>query len=136
MTYTTAYAPVQTQAQAYAPVINYAPVQAAPVAKPVVKQPKPLTIEQIVFTIVNSEIARMKREKLAFDAKSVRLVYQQHYANWTREQLMQAAFHLVLIHDKTINQWRLVANEAELRQKQIQFSKNFFYAKKRFANRA
>jgi hypothetical protein len=49
---------------------------------------------------------------------------------------MQAAFHLVLIHDKTTNQWRLVANEAELRQKQIQFSKNFFYAKKRFANRA
>ena len=132
MTYATyAPAPVQTvpmQAQAYAP----APVATVPIQAQV-KQPKPLTPAQIVFTIVNSELAKFRRAGQTVDAKATRQAYQQHYTGWTSEQLMQAAFNLVQVYDQTTKQWRLVQNEQELKAKQIQFSKRFHYWKNRTA---
>jgi hypothetical protein len=126
MTYTTAYAPVQTQA--YAPVqsvASYVPEQ--------VKQLKPWTIEQLVFTIINSEIDKFKRAGQIVDAKATRDTYQQYYTGWNREQIMQAAFNLVEIYDHQTRQWRLVQNEQELRTKQKQCSRKFHYWNKQIA---
>lgn len=125
MTYTT-YAPVQTQA--------YAPVQSvASYVLEQVKEPKPLTIEQLVFTIINSEIDKFKRAGQNVDAKSTRLTYQQYYTGWNREQIIQAAFNLVEIYDHQTRQWRLVQNEQELRSKQKQYSRKFHYWNKQNA---
>ena len=144
MTYTT-YAPANTQAQAYAPrTSGYtpAPVPAqkyTPVLGRVSNQtqtvalPKPLTEAQIVFTIINSEIAKFKRQGQNVDAKAIKLAYQQYYAGWTRQQILQAAFALVEIYDQQTVQWRLIANEQELRSKQVQFSKRYHYFKSRRA---
>ena len=123
MTYS--YAPALNQVQAYAPV------QSVAAAQP--KQVKPLDEKQIVFTIVNSELAKFKREGKQVDAKATRIAYQQHYTGWSREQLMQAAFHLVQVYDQNTKSWRLVQNEQELRDKQVQFSKRFYYWKNRHA---
>ena len=130
MTYAT-YAPVQSvpmQAQAYAP----APVTTVPIQAQV-KQPKPLTPAQIVFTIINSELAKFRRAGQTVDAKATREAYQQYYTGWTPEQLMQAAFNLVQVYDQTTKQWRLIQNEQELKTKQVQFSKRFHYWKNRTA---
>ncbi|MEO1672998.1 MAG: hypothetical protein AAFR77_19840, partial [Cyanobacteria bacterium J06631_2] len=111
MTYTT-YAPANTQVQGYAlrtsgytpapvPAQKYTPAlgrvtnQAQTVALP-----KPLTEAQIVFTIINSEIAKFKRQGQNVDARAVKLAYQQYYAGWTRQQILQAAFALVEIYDQ------------------------------------
>ena len=92
-----------------------------------------MTPAQIVFTIVNSELAKFRRAGQTVDAKATREAYQKHYTGWTPEQLMQAAFNLVQIYDQTIKQWRLVQNEQELKTKQVQFSKKFHYWKNRTA---
>ena len=94
------YTPVlKTQAQTFVPT-KFVQLQ--------VKQVKELTCEQLVFTIINSEIARFKREKVNVDAKTVRESYQAFYAGWTQPQLMQAAMNVVQIYDKTTKIWRLV----------------------------
>jgi anaerobic ribonucleoside-triphosphate reductase len=122
MTYT-AYAPVQTQG--YAPTAqNYVPV-------PVQSVPKPLTEAQIVFTIVNSEIAKFKRQGQDVDARATKAAYQQHYTGWNQQQLIQAALNLVQVYDQTTKQWRLILNEQELRGKQQEFSKRYNYFKNR-----
>ena len=135
MTYTT-YAPAVIQAQSYAPT----PVPAqkyTPVLGQVSNQtqtvalPKALTEAQIVFTIINSEIAKFKRQGQNADAKAIKLAYQQYYIGWTRQQILQAAFALVEIYDQHTKQWRLIANEQELRSKQVQFSKRYHYFKNR-----
>ena len=112
----------------YAP----APVQTVPMQAQV-KQPKPLTPAQIVFTIVNSELAKFRRAGQTVDAKATKEAYQQHYTGWTPEQLIQAAFNLVQVYDQNTKQWRLVQNEQELKAKQVQFSKRFHYWKNRAA---
>jgi len=144
MTYTT-YAPANTQVQGYAlrtsgytpapvPAQKYTPAlgrvtnQAQTVALP-----KPLTEAQIVFTIINSEIAKFKRQGQNVDARAIKLAYQQYYAGWTRQQILQAAFALVEIYEQQTVQWRLIANEQELRSKQVQFSKRYHYFKNRRA---
>ena len=144
MTYTT-YAPANTQVQGYAPrTSGYtpAPVPAqkytpalgrVPNQTQTVAPPKPLTEAQIVFTIINSEIAKFKRQGQNVDAKAIKLAYQQYYAGWTRQQILQAAFALVEIYDQQTVQWRLIANEQELRSKQVQFSKRYHYFKNRRA---
>ena len=144
MTYTT-YAPANTQARGYAPrTSGYTPARVSaqkytPVLSRVSNQtqtvalPKPLTEAQIVFTIINSEIAKFKRQGQNVDAKAVKLAYQQYYAGWTRQQILQAAFALVEIYDQQTVQWRLIANEQELRSKQVQFSKRYHYFKNRRA---
>jgi len=144
MTYTT-YAPANTQVQTYAPrTSGYTPA-AVPAQKytpalgrvpnqtQTVALPKPLTEAQIVFTIINSEIAKFKRQGQNVDAKAIKLAYQQYYAGWTRQQILQAAFALVEIYDQQTVQWRLIANEQELRSKQVQFSKRYHYFKNRRA---
>lgn len=118
---------LKTQAQTFAP---------AQLVQLQVKQVKELTCEQLVFTIINSEIARFKREKLNVDAKTVRESYQAFYAGWTQLQLMQAAMNVVQIYDKTTKTWRLVTNEAEIGQKQAEFSKRYHFFKNRAANAA
>lgn len=143
MTYTT-YAPAVIQAQGYAPrTSGYTPALPAqkytpalgrvPSQTQTVALPKPLTEAQIVFTIINSEIAKFKRQGQNVDAKAVKLAYQQYYAGWTRQQILQAAFALVEIYDQQTVQWRLIANEQELRSKQVQFSKRYHYFKNRRA---
>ena len=143
MTYT--YAPAATQVQGYAPTMQSytpAPVPAkkyTPVLSRVSNQtqaialPKALTEAQIVFTIVNSEISKFKRQGQNTDAKAIKLAYQQYYAGWTRQQILQAAFSLVEIYDQHTKQWRLIASEQELRSKQVQFSKRYHYFKNRRA---
>ncbi len=121
------FAPVQTQA--YAPVLNQASY--VPNAPAALAQPKPLNEKQIVFTIVNSELAKFKRAGQQVDAKAIKALYQQHYTGWSCSQLMLAALNLVQIYDQNTKQWRLVANEAELKSKQVQFSKRFSYWKSR-----
>jgi hypothetical protein len=123
---TFAYTPALVQTQAYVPVQPVIPTQ--------YQQTKPLTPEQIVFTIVNSELAKFKRAGQTVDAKTTRITYQQHYTGWTRDQLLQAAFTLVQIYDQNSQQWRLVQNEQELRAKQVQFSKKYHFWKNRNAN--
>ena len=59
-----------------------------------------MTEAQIVFTIINSEIAKFKRQGQNVDAKAVKLAYQQYYAGWTKQQILQAAFALVEIYDQ------------------------------------
>jgi hypothetical protein len=98
-----------------------------------VKQVNSLTCEQLVFTIINSEIARFKREKVNVDAKTVRESYQAFYAGWTQPQLMQAAMNVVQIYDQTTKIWRLVTSEAEIKQKQAEFSKRYHFFKNRAA---
>ena len=134
MTYTT-YAPAATQVQGYAPTMqSYTPVLSrVPNKTQAVALPKALTEAQIVFTIVNSEISKFKRQGQNTDAKAIKLAYQQYYAGWTREQILQAAFALVEIYDQHTKQWRLIANEQELRSKQVQFSKRYHYFKNRRA---
>ena len=142
MTYTS-YAPAATQVRGYAPTIqSYSPVPVqkyTPVPSQVSNQtqavalPKALTEAQIVFTIINSEIAKFKRQGQNTDAKAIKLAYQQYYAGWTRQQLIQAAFALVEIYDQSTAQWRSIANEQELRNKQVQFSKRYHYFKNRRA---
>lgn len=144
MTYTT-YAPAVTQVQSYAPRMqNYTPATvSAQKYTPVLNQvsgqirtvtlPKALTEAQIVFTIVNSEINKFKRQGQNSDAKAIKLAYQQHYAGWSKQQLLQAAYALVEIYDQSTGQWRLIANEQELRSKQVQFSKRYHYFKNRRA---
>lgn len=124
------YAPALAQSQAYAPTQNqaYAPTQTNNRV-----QAKPLSEAQIVFTIINSELDKFRREGNQVDAKATRIAYQQHYTGWTRQQLMQAAFNLVQIYDQNTKQWRLIQNEQELQGKQIQFSKRFSYWKNRSA---
>ena len=143
MTYT--YAPAVTQVQGYAPTVqSYTPTPVpaqkyTPVLSRVsnktqaVALPKALTEAQIVFTIVNSEISKFKRQGQNTDAKAIKLAYQQYYAGWTRQQILQAAFALVEIYDQHTKQWRLIANEQELRSKQVQFSKRYHYFKNRRA---
>jgi hypothetical protein len=122
------YTPVlKTQAQTFVPA-QFVQLQ--------VKQVKELTDEQLVFTIINSEIARFKREKVNVDAKIVRGSYQAFYAGWTQPQLMQAAMNVVQIYDQTTKNWRLVTSEAEIRQKQAEFSKRYHFFKNRAANAA
>ena len=134
MTYTT-YAPAVTQIQGYAPKMQ----SNRPALRQVHNQtqtlalPKPLTEAQIVFTIVNSEISKFKRQGQNADAKAIKLAYQQYYAGWSRQQLIQAAFALVEIYDQSTGQWRLIANEQELRSKQVQFSKRYHYFKNKRA---
>ena len=134
MTYTT-YAPAATQVQGYAPTMqSYTPVLSrVPNKTQAVALPKALTEAQIVFTIVNSEISKFKRQGQNTDAKAIKLAYQQYYAGWTREQILQAAYALVEIYDQHTKQWRLIANEQELRSKQVQFSKRYHYFKNRRA---
>lgn len=134
MTYTT-YAPAATQVQSYAPTMqSYTPVLSrVPNKTQAVALPKALTEAQIVFTIVNSEISKFKRQGQNTDAKAIKLAYQQYYAGWTREQILQAAYALVEIYDQHTKQWRLIANEQELRSKQVQFSKRYHYFKNRRA---
>ena len=134
MTYTT-YAPAVTQVQGYAPTMqSYTPVLSrVPNKTQAVALPKALTEAQIVFTIVNSEISKFKRQGQNTDAKAIKLAYQQYYAGWTRQQLLQAAYALVEIYDQHTKQWRLIANEHELRSKQVQFSKRYNYFKNRRA---
>ncbi|MFM2314211.1 MAG: hypothetical protein ACRC1Z_26975 [Waterburya sp.] len=136
MTYTT-YAPAVTQVQGYAPTIqSYTPtpvLRQVPNQTQAVALPKALTEAQIVFTIVNSEISKLKRQGQNTDAKAIKLAYQQYYASWTRQQLLQAAFALVEVYDQHTGQWRLIANEQELRSKQVQFSKRYHYFKNRRA---
>ena len=132
MTYT-AYAPA---VQNYAPALptqKYAPVLNRVSSRTRTAQPKPLTEAQIVFTIVNSEIGKFKRLGQNNDPKATKLAYQQHYTGWTREQLLKAAFALVEVYDQRTKQWRLIANEQELRGKQVQFSKRYHYFKNRRA---
>lgn len=144
MTYTN-YAPAVTQVQGYAPRMqSYTPAP-APAQKytPVLSQvsgqsktvtpPKALTEAQIVFTIVNSEIHKFKRQGQNIDAKAIKQAYQQYYAGWTRQEILQAAYALVEIYDQHTKQWRLIANEQELRSKQVQFSKRYHYFKNRRA---
>ena len=126
MTYTN-YAPAVTQTQGYAPRMqSYTPAPAtAQKYTPVLNQvsgqsrtvtlPKALTEAQIVFTIVNSEINKFKRQGQNSDAKAIKLAYQQYYAGWSKQQLLQAAYALVEIYDQHTKQWRLIANEQELR---------------------
>ncbi|MDJ0589309.1 MAG: hypothetical protein QNJ72_04830 [Pleurocapsa sp. MO_226.B13] len=140
MTYTN-YAPAVTQVQGYAPRMqSYTPASArAQKYMPVLSQvsgqsrtvtpPKALTEAQIVFTIINSEIGKFKRQGQNTDVKAIKLAYQQHYAGWTRQQILQAAYALVEIYDQHTKQWRLIANEQELRSKQVQFSKRYHYFK-------
>ena len=134
MTYTT-YAPAATQVQGYAPTMqSYTPVLSRVSNQTqTVALPKALTEAQIVFTIVNSEISKFKRQGQNTDAKAIKLAYQQYYAGWTRQQILQAAFSLVEIYDQHTKQWRLIANEQELRSKQVQFSKRYHYFKNRRA---
>ncbi len=143
MTYTT-YAPAVTQTQGYAPTVQsytpapvpaqkYTPVLNRVPNKTQTALPKALTEAQIVFTIVNSEISKFKRQGQNTDAKAIKLAYQQYYAGWTRQQILQAAFALVEIYDQHTKQWRLIANEQELRNKQVQFSKRYHYFKNRRA---
>ena len=143
MTYT--YAPAVTQVQSYAPTMQSYTPATVPAQKytPVLSQvpnqtqtvalPKALTEAQIVFTIVNSEISKFKRQGQNADAKAIKLAYQQYYAGWSRQQLIQAAFALVEIYDQSTGQWRLIANEQELRSKQVQFSKRYHYFKNKRA---
>ncbi|MEY2831102.1 MAG: hypothetical protein RLZZ574_360 [Cyanobacteriota bacterium] len=120
------YTPVlKTQAQTFVPA-QFVQLQ--------VKQVKKLTCEQLVFTIINSEIARFKREKVNVNAKTVRESYQAFYAGWTQPQLMQAAMNVVQIYDKTTKIWRLVTSEAEIKQKQAEFSKRYHFFKNSTAN--
>jgi hypothetical protein len=123
---TSGYTPAPVPAQKYTPVLGRVPNQTQTVALP-----KALTEAQIVFTIINSEIAKFKRQGQNVDAKAVKLAYQQYYAGWTRQQLIQAAFALVEIYDQSTAQWRSIANEQELRNKQVQFSKRYHYFKNR-----
>ena len=134
MTYTT-YAPAATQVQGYAPTMqSYTPVLSRVSNQTqTVALPKALTEAQIVFTIVNSEISKFKRQGQNTDAKAIKQAYQQYYAGWTRQQILQAAFSLVEIYDQHTKQWRLIANEQELRSKQVQFSKRYHYFKNRRA---
>ena len=134
MTYTT-YAPAVTQVQGYAPTMqSYTPVLSrVPNKTQAVALPKALTEAQIVFTIVNSEISKFKRQGQNTDAKAIKLAYQQYYAGWAKQQILQAAFALVEIYDQHTKQWRLIANEQELRSKQVQFSKRYHYFKNRRA---
>ena len=134
MTYTT-YAPAVTQVQGYAPTMqSYTPVLSRVSNQTqTVALPKALTEAQIVFTIVNSEISKFKRQGQNTDAKAIKQAYQQYYAGWTRQQILQAAFSLVEIYDQHTKQWRLIANEQELRSKQVQFSKRYHYFKNRRA---
>ena len=144
MTYTT-YAPAVTLVQGYAPTMqSYTPTPVpaqkyTPVLRQVPNQtqavalPKPLTEAQIVFTIVNSEISKFKRQGQNIEAKAIKLTYQQYYAGWSKQQLLQAAYALVEIYDQHTKQWRLIANEQELRSKQVQFSKRYHYFKNRRA---
>lgn len=136
---TQAYAPSQTQAHvpvqnvpSYAPtqVQAYTPVQSVPV-----RQPKPLSVAQIVFTIVNSEIAKYKRAGQNVDVQALRQSYQAHYTGWNYQQLMQAAFSLVEIYDHNTRQWRLIRDEQELRTKQAEFSKRYHYWNNQSATR-
>jgi hypothetical protein len=124
------YTPVlKTQAQTFVPAQFVQP-------QFVQLKVKELTDEQLVFTIINSEIGRFKREKVNVDAKTVRESYQAFYAGWTQPQLMQAAMNVVQIYDQTTKIWRLVTSEAEIRQKQIEFSKRYHFFKNRAANAA
>ena len=133
MTYTT-YAPAATQVQGYAPTMqSYTPVLSRVPNKTQTALPKALTEAQIVFTIVNSEISKFKRQGQNTDAKAIKLAYQQYYAGWSKQQILQAAFALVEIYDQHTKQWRLIANEQELRSKQVQFSKRYHYFKNRRA---
>ena len=134
MTYTT-YAPAPTKVQGYAPTMqSYTPVLSRVSNQTqTVALPKALTEAQIVFTIVNSEISKFKRQGQNTDAKAIKQAYQQYYAGWTRQQILQAAFSLVEIYDQHTKQWRLIANEQELRSKQVQFSKRYHYFKNRRA---
>ena len=133
MTYTT-YAPAVTQTQDYAPRMqSYTPVSAGQVfgQSRTATLPKALTEAQIVFTIVNSEINKFKRQGQNYDTKAIKLTYQQYYAGWSKQQLLQAAYALVEIYDQHTKQWRLIADEQELRSKQVQFSKRYHYFKNR-----
>ena len=44
--------------------------------------------------------------------------------------------NVVQIYDKTTKTWRLVTNEAEIGQKQAEFSKRYHFFKNRAANAA
>lgn len=144
MTYTT-YAPAVTQVQGYASSTHgYTPVpvlaqKSTPMLNQVSKQtrivepPKALTEAQIVFTIINSEISKFKRQGQNVEAKAIKLAYQQYYAGWNKQQILQAAFALVEMYDQHNGRWRLIVNEQELRSKQVQFSKRYHYFKNRRA---
>ena len=134
MTYT-AYAPATTQIQSYVPKMqSYTPVLSLVSNQTqTLALPKALTEAQIVFTIINSEIAKFKRQGQNPDAKAIKLAYQQYYAGWSKQQILQAAFALVEIYDQHTGQWRLIANEQELRSKQVQFSKRYHYFKNKRA---
>ena len=124
------YAPIGTQAYAPSQTQAYTPVQNVPV-----RQPKPLSVAQIVFTIVNSEIAKYKRAGQNVDAQALRQSYQAHYTGWTYQQLMQAAFNLVETYDHNTRQWRLIRDEQELRTKQAEFSRRYHYWNNQSATR-
>ena len=134
MTYT-AYAPATTQIQSYVPKMqSYTPVLSLVSNQTqTLALPKALTEAQIVFTIINSEIAKFKRQGQNPDAKAIKLAYQQYYAGWSKQQILEAAFALVEIYDQHTGQWRLIANEQELRSKQVQFSKRYHYFKNKRA---
>ncbi|NJL51031.1 MAG: DUF1738 domain-containing protein [Hydrococcus sp. SU_1_0] len=141
----TTYAPAATQIQGYASSTQgYTPVpvlaqKSTPMLNQVSKQtrivepPKALTEAQIVFTIINSEISKFKRQGQNVEAKAIKLAYQQYYAGWNKQQILQAAFALVEMYDQHTGQWRLIVNEQELRNKQVQFSKRYHYFKNRRA---
>jgi hypothetical protein len=115
----------------YTPVLKSQAQTFVPAQFVQLKQVKELTCEQLVFTIINSEIARFKRDKVNVDAKTVRESYQAFYAGWTQPQLMQAAMNVVQIYDQTTKIWRLVTSKAEIKQKQAEFSKRYHFFKNR-----
>ena len=133
---TQGYAPQpvpQTQGYAPAPVQQVQGYAPQPVPQVQAQVPKPLTETQIVFTIINSEVAKFKRLGHSIDPKATRETYQKHYTGWTQQQLMQAALSLVEIYDQYAKVWRLAQNEQEVRSKQQQFSKRYNYFKNRRA---
>lgn len=119
---TQAYSPAQPmQPQAYVPIQPTAPVKPA--------QFKPLSKDQLIFTLTNSAIADVKRTGVKPDYQVIKAQYKAFYSTMPIEQVYASAMAYVTIYDEAISQWRPVQNEQELRARQRAFSRQFFYWK-------
>ena len=116
---TQTYSPAQPQA--------YVPAQPTVSAKPV--QFKPLSKDQLIFTLTNSAIADVKRTGVKPDYQAIKAQYKAFYSTMPIEQIYASAMAYVTIYDEAISQWRPVQNEQELRTRQKAFSRQFFYWK-------
>ncbi len=105
----------------------YVPVQSTAPAKPA--QFKPLSKDQLIFTLTNSAIADVKRTGVKPDYQAIKAQYRAFYSTMPIEQVYASAMAYVTIYDGATSQWRPVQNDRELRTRQKAFSRQFFYWK-------